>query len=78
MSSQTGQVQLCEVLQDQLSQIGIKVNLEVLENISDGRSRVCFKTIKVTKQGYKQDRQQRENKELSSHIWWQNGGCFSA
>ena len=38
MSSQTGQVQLCEVLQNQLSQIGIKVNLEVLENISDARS----------------------------------------
>ena len=43
---------------------------------------VCFKTIKVTKQGYRQDRQQRENRVLSSHIWWQiwwqNGGCFSA
>lgn len=38
MSSQTGQVQLCEVLQNQLSQIGIKVNLEVLEKISDARS----------------------------------------
>ena len=46
------------------------------------RPRVCFKTIKVTKQGYRQDRQQRENRVLSSHIWWQiwwqNGGCFSA
>lgn len=38
MSSQTGMVQLCEVLQDQLAQIGVKVNLEVLENISDARS----------------------------------------
>lgn len=40
--------------------------------------RVCFKTIKVTKRGYRQDRQQRENRVLSSHTWWQNGGCFSA
>ena len=41
-------------------------------------ARVCFKTIKVTKRGYRQDRQQRENRVLSSHTWWQNGGCFSA
>ena len=30
--------------------------------------RVCFKTIKVTKQGYKRYRQQHKNRELSSHI----------
>ena len=41
-------------------------------------ARVCFKTIKVTKRGYRQDRQQRENRVLSSHTWWQNGGRFSA
>ena len=40
--------------------------------------RVRFKTIKETKQGYRQDRQQRENRVLSSHTGWQNGGCFSA
>ncbi len=34
--------------------------------------RVCFKTIKVTKQGYTQGRQPHENRGLSSHIWWQN------
>lgn len=39
--------------------------------------RVCFKSIKVTKQGYRQGRQRRENRVLSSHTWWQNGGCFS-
>ena len=49
-----------------------KSGLEVLKELI-----VCFKTIKVTKQGYRQDRQQRENRVLSSHIWWQNGGCFS-
>ena len=38
--------------------------------------RVCFKTVKVTRQGYRQDRQQHGNKELSSRIWWQSGGCF--
>ena len=30
-----------------------------------------------TKQVYRQDRQQRENRVLSSHTGWQNGGCFS-
>lgn len=39
-------------------------------------SRVCFKTVKVTRQGYKQGRQQPGNRELPSHIWWQSGGCF--
>ncbi len=38
--------------------------------------RVCLKTVKVTRQGYRQDRQQPGNKGLSSHIWWQSGGCF--
>ena len=38
--------------------------------------RVCLKTVKVTRQGYRQDRQQHGNRELSSHIWWQSGGCF--
>ena len=39
-------------------------------------ARVCFKTVKVTRQGYWQGRQQPGNKELSSHIWWQSGGSF--
>lgn len=38
LASQTAQVQLCEVLQDQLNQIGIKMDLQVLENINDARS----------------------------------------
>ena len=38
--------------------------------------RVCFKTVKVTRQGYRQDRQQHGNKEFSSRVWWQSGGCF--
>ena len=38
--------------------------------------RVCLKTVKVTRQGYRQDRQQPGNKGLSSRIWWQSGGCF--
>lgn len=38
--------------------------------------RVCFKTIKVTKQGYTQGRQPHENRGLSSHIWWQNDDNF--
>ena len=38
--------------------------------------RVCFKTVKVTRQGYRQGRQQPGNKELFSHIWWQSGGSF--
>ena len=38
--------------------------------------RVCFKTIRVTKQGNRQGRQQHEKRVPSSHIWWQNGGCF--
>ena len=50
----------------------------ILELIDEILFRECFKTIKVTKQGYRQARQQRENRVLSSHIWWQNGGCFSA
>ena len=32
------------------------------------RPRVCFKTIKVAKGGYRRGRQQRGNKELSFHI----------
>ena len=39
--------------------------------------RDCFKTVKVTRQGYRQGRPQPGNRELSSHIWWQSGGCFS-
>ena len=35
-------------------------------------TRVCFKTIKATKEGYRQGRQQRKNRGLSSRIWWQN------
>ena len=38
--------------------------------------RVCFKTVRVTKQGTRQGRQQHENRVPSSHIWWRNGGCF--
>lgn len=40
-------------------------------------ARVCLKTVKVTRQGYRQGRPQPGNKGLSSHIWWQSGGCFS-
>ena len=39
-------------------------------------ARVCFKTIKVTKQGYRQGKHRHENREPSSHIWWQYDGCF--
>lgn len=39
-------------------------------------SRVCFKIIRVTKQGNRQGRQQHESRGPSSHIWWQNGDYF--
>ena len=31
--------------------------------------RICFKTIKVAKERYKQYRQQHENRRSSSHTW---------
>lgn len=38
--------------------------------------RVCFKTIKVTKQGYTQGKQRHENKAPFSHTGLRNGGNF--
>ena len=39
-------------------------------------TRVCFKTIKVTKQGYRQGKQQHENKAPFSHTELRNDGDF--
>ena len=38
--------------------------------------RTCFKTIKATKQGYKQGKQRHENKAPFSHTGLRNGGNF--
>lgn len=38
--------------------------------------RACFKTIKVTKQGYRQGKQQNENKAPFSHTELRNDGDF--
>lgn len=46
-------------------------------SLEEVRARDCLKTVKVTRQGYRQDRQQHGSKGLSSRIWWQSGGCFS-
>ena len=40
------------------------------------KTRACFKTIKVTKQGYKQGKQRHENKAPFSHTGLRNGGNF--
>ena len=42
LSSQSSQVQLCQVLESELSKLGVEVELEVLENINDARSSGAF------------------------------------
>lgn len=42
LASQTAQVQLCQVLESDLKQIGFAVSLEVVENINDARSAGAF------------------------------------
>lgn len=44
------------------------LSLALRNRLRDGRARACFKTIKVTKQGYKRYSQQHRNRALSSHI----------
>lgn len=45
---------------------------------ASGKSRACFKTIKVTKQGYKQGKQRHENKAPFSHTGLRNDGNFGS